>query len=349
MPSKTSGASRQSHRANVKVGGAIPRPLRYGIGAAALTVALVGSLSVANATNEATTSSPDAVADVNDVTGRNDVWAQVSRGDGYRESLLDEGVDPVDFTVVVDGQTVELSSSANTLADALIEAGISVDLDDVVSAPMGEPPAQDAQISVTRFGTQLDVEVTEIPFETEERRTSSLPSGTTQVQTEGTPGSVVTTYESVYSNGEVTSRTELTSVVAAQPTNRVVLVGTGTTPRPSGSGSGSTPSLPSGTYSGSDPRAIAQNMLGAYGWGMDQWSCLNSLWQKESNWNPYARNRSSGAYGIPQSLPGSKMASAGSDWRTNPATQIKWGLGYIQNRYGSPCGAWGHSQSRGWY
>ena len=90
-------------------------------------------------------------------------------------------------------------------------------------------------------------------------------------------------------------------------------------------------------------------MLSSYGWGMDQWSCLDSLWQRESNWNPYAQNSSSGAYGIPQSLPGSKMASAGSDWQTNPATQIKWGLGYIDGRYGSPCGAWAHSQSVGWY
>lgn len=82
---------------------------------------------------------------------------------------------------------------------------------------------------------------------------------------------------------------------------------------------------------------------------MDQWSCLDALWQRESNWNPSAMNPSSGAYGIPQSLPGSKMASAGADWRTNPATQIRWGLGYIKGRYGSPCGAWGHSQSVGWY
>ncbi len=90
-------------------------------------------------------------------------------------------------------------------------------------------------------------------------------------------------------------------------------------------------------------------MLSSYGWGMDQWSCLDSLWQRESNWNHTAMNPSSGAYGIPQSLPGSKMASAGADWQTNPATQIRWGLGYIQGRYGSPCGAWGHSQARGWY
>ncbi|WP_237565555.1 hypothetical protein [Ornithinimicrobium cavernae] len=97
------------------------------------------------------------------------------------------------------------------------------------------------------------------------------------------------------------------------------------------------------------PRDIAAGMLGSYGWGQDQFSCLNSLWNRESGWNTYAQNPSSGAYGIPQALPGSKMATAGSDWQTNPATQIRWGLGYIQGRYGSPCGAWAHSQSVGWY
>ena len=98
-----------------------------------------------------------------------------------------------------------------------------------------------------------------------------------------------------------------------------------------------------------DPKTIARAMLGRFGFGADQFGCLDSLWTKESGWNPSAQNASSGAYGIPQSLPGSKMASAGADWATNPATQIEWGLGYIQDRYGSPCGAWAHSQSNGWY
>ncbi|MGZ4639181.1 MAG: aggregation-promoting factor C-terminal-like domain-containing protein [Actinomycetes bacterium] len=102
------------------------------------------------------------------------------------------------------------------------------------------------------------------------------------------------------------------------------------------------------TYSG-DPRAIARSMAASrYGWGAAQFSCLNSLWQKESGWNYRAAN-GSGAYGIPQALPGSKMSSKGSDWRTNPATQIAWGLSYIKSSYGSPCSAWQKSRSSGWY
>lgn len=101
------------------------------------------------------------------------------------------------------------------------------------------------------------------------------------------------------------------------------------------------------TMSGS-PKQIAQQMLSQHGWG-GQFSCLNSLWAHESGWSVTAENSSSGAYGIPQALPGSQMATAGGDWRTNAATQIKWGLTYIQDRYGSPCGAWAHEQSAGWY
>lgn len=105
---------------------------------------------------------------------------------------------------------------------------------------------------------------------------------------------------------------------------------------------------PTVSYGGGGAKAIAQSMLAARGWS-GQWSCLESLWERESGWNVTATNPSSGAYGIPQSLPGSKMATAGSDWQTNPATQISWGLSYIQGRYGTPCGAWNAFLSKGWY
>ncbi|WP_046468921.1 aggregation-promoting factor C-terminal-like domain-containing protein [Allosalinactinospora lopnorensis] len=98
-----------------------------------------------------------------------------------------------------------------------------------------------------------------------------------------------------------------------------------------------------------DPKSIAKSLLGDYGWSASEFDCLEPLWEQESSWDPSAENPSSGAYGIPQALPGSKMASEGSDWQTNPATQIKWGLGYIDDRYGSPCEAHSHSQANGWY
>jgi hypothetical protein len=100
--------------------------------------------------------------------------------------------------------------------------------------------------------------------------------------------------------------------------------------------------------SSGSPQKIAQQMLDAVGRG-GQFSCLDALWNRESGWNVYATNPGSGAYGIPQSLPANKMASAGSDWRTNAATQIRWGLSYINSTYGSPCAAWSHEKADGWY
>ncbi len=99
-----------------------------------------------------------------------------------------------------------------------------------------------------------------------------------------------------------------------------------------------------------DPRSAARTMAAArYGWGAGEFQCLDSLWQKESGWDYRAANPTSGAYGIPQALPGSKMATTGADWRTNPVTQIAWGLGYVDRSYGTPCSAWSHSQANGWY
>jgi len=100
-----------------------------------------------------------------------------------------------------------------------------------------------------------------------------------------------------------------------------------------------------------DPKAAARMLLPEYGFSQSQWPCLERLWIGESGWNYRAENSSSGAYGIPQSLPGSKMATVAGDWRTNPVTQIKWGLNYIKQSYGSPCNAldqW-NSRSPHWY
>ena len=92
-----------------------------------------------------------------------------------------------------------------------------------------------------------------------------------------------------------------------------------------------------------------QYMQQKYGWGADQFAALEQLWQRESGWSQAAHNASSGAHGIPQALPGSKMGMFGGDWASNPETQIKWGLHYIKSVYGSPSGALGSSNSRGWY
>ncbi len=101
--------------------------------------------------------------------------------------------------------------------------------------------------------------------------------------------------------------------------------------------------------SSQDPRTIAKALLPQFGFGADQFSCLDSIYNNESGWDTHADNPTSSAYGIPQALPGTKMASAGPNWQNDAATQIKWGLGYIKGRYGTPCSAWGFKQAHGWY
>ena len=198
-----------------------------------------------------------------------------------------------------------------------------------------------------------------------EKETDSLPEGETKVETEGVDGLVRTTYEVVSKDGTEVSRTPLSSAVVTEKVDEVVLVGTGSgntggksAPADSGSGGGgggeSSSPAPAANASGDGTtpegaQAIARSLMGSYGWGDGEFSCLQSLWNRESGWNYQAQNASSGAYGIPQALPGSKMSSVADDWATNPATQITWGLGYIQGRYGTPCSAWAHSESVGWY
>ncbi|HEY6787610.1 MAG TPA: lytic transglycosylase domain-containing protein, partial [Trebonia sp.] len=108
------------------------------------------------------------------------------------------------------------------------------------------------------------------------------------------------------------------------------------------------PTARQGSAPSGSPQVIARQLLDADGQG-SQFSCLDALWNRESGWNLSATNPTSGAYGIPQSLPAIKMASAGADWRTDATTQIRWGVSYIDSAYGSPCAAWSHEEAVGWY
>jgi len=140
------------------------------------------------------------------------------------------------------------------------------------------------------------------------------------------------------------------AATAAAPTDTVgamvTAVATGQSPAPSASPQ-PTVTAAAVARSGS-PQQIAKAMLGSFGWSSSQFSCLDPLWAHESGWSVTAENPS-GAYGILQALPGSKMASAGANWQTSAGTQIKWGLEYIKNTYGSPCAAWAHEEATGWY
>ena len=211
---------------------------------------------------------------------------------------------------------------------------------------------------------------------TVKKESDALPKGETKVETAGVDGLVRTTYEITTQDGKEISRTPVAQVVVTQKVDEVVLVGTGAQQAQQdaaaaqqssgdsaaqdaqgaqgaqGNAAPSTPAPAADPGAGTDPesaKAIARSMMAGHGWGDSEFSCLENLWTRESSWNYQAENASSGAYGIPQALPGSKMSEVASDWETNPSTQITWGLNYISGRYGTPCSAWAHSESVGWY
>jgi len=146
---------------------------------------------------------------------------------------------------------------------------------------------------------------------------------------------------------KVILQTAATDAFSVASTPKISTAGSGSSGGSAGSGgAGLVPAAP--PPDPSSAQGIAYGLLSSYGFSTDQWGCLDDLWQAESGWVYNAEN-ASGAYGIPQALPGSKMASAGPDWQTDPTTQIKWGLGYIKDTYGTPCAAWDHEEADGWY
>ncbi|AEG45225.1 uncharacterized protein YabE (DUF348 family) [Isoptericola variabilis J7] len=277
-----------------------------------------------------------------------------------------DGDDPV--AVVADGETEVVENATAAVEQVLDAAEVTLDEDDRVHvtdiATAGVAEAADAAaVALVVQRVVTEEVVTEKPVEhgheTREDADRYADLGT-KVAQEGKDG-VRTIVERVTTvDGEEESRETVSDEVTTEPVTEVVVKGTKERPKPqpepatsssssSGSSSSSSGSTSGRSYSVSGNRAIGQQLAAARGWTGSQWTCLEALWTKESGWNHLAKNPSSGAYGIPQALPGSKMGTAGSDWATNPATQIEWGLGYIAGRYGTPCGAWSHSQANNWY
>jgi len=238
--------------------------------------------------------------------------------------------------LVVDGQVIDGVSTAATVRDALRDIGLVLNEGDQVSVPLDAASVDGLAVLVTRGDSSGEVVTEAVPFETEEVEDASLPKGTRIITQTGRAGVRTTTYELERVGGVVVGRTVVTSVITTPPRDQVVTVGTADMP--------TDVNVSPGTA-----QALGKQMAAARGWGDDQFACLLTLWQKESGWRVNAENRSSGAYGIPQALPGSKMASVAPDWRTNPETQITWGLNYIKSRYSTPCGAWSSFLSQGWY
>ncbi|MCL2779925.1 MAG: ubiquitin-like domain-containing protein [Actinomycetia bacterium] len=236
---------------------------------------------------------------------------------------------PKPVTVRHDGQTDPVVSTDATVGDLLAALRITVGAEDSVTPAPSTPLRAGEQIVVGRVTHRVVTERRVIPFATTRQKDRSLDIGQSAVAVAGKNGLTVVKYDVTYTDGKVTAKTVL-SAKTTPPVTRVVRVGT----RPA-----STPEA---------AQAIAKRMAAKRGWGTDQFACLVPLWGHESGWRVSAANPS-GAYGIPQALPGDKMASAGPNWQTDPATQIAWGLDYIAGHYGTPCGAWDYWQAHGWY
>ncbi|WP_345219113.1 G5 domain-containing protein [Georgenia halophila] len=355
----TRRARRQAERRRRTAGalgipGGVVKAMRLGVLGA--VVIGTGAFTVSQVAADPQVSEPTHVSALEAGTlNLRDGGAEASRSQAAGRLAL-EAEGGVTFTVKVDGQTREITTTAADLGEALAEADIVIGKDDVVSASLSGPVPAGETVEVDRARLDHVTEEKVDEYKVVEEEDPNLPEGEREVEREGQNGVTTTTFRVLTAGDDEISRQRVATVVESERVDELVRVGTmepvqepPTTSESTGSESSGSdvPEAPA-TYSG-DPRSIARSMLGNYGWGADQFSCLDSLWQRESGWNPHAENPSSGAYGIPQALPGSKMATAGSDWATNPATQIEWGLGYISARYGSPCGAWAQSQSVGWY
>jgi len=181
--------------------------------------------------------------------------------------------------------------------------------------------------AVGRTSTTFETVSTPLEPESITQTDNYLPVGYTRVVSAGDPGEQIATYSVTTVGGVEVGRELLAAVVVKEPTHNVVSVGSLVVP--------TRPAIVPGSN-----RDIGQQLAASWGWTGVEWQCLDNLFERESGWRTDADNPWSSAYGIPQALPGSKMASAGADWLTNPATQITWGLGYIKGRYGTPCGAW---------
>ena len=252
--------------------------------------------------------------------------------------LPEEKVTPeADKTVGADG---EIIITEKTAQEEVAEAVVSSN--DSNEATVTELNLETVSKAYKPITEKIIVETEEIPYETITKKVTDRTKNTKeQVIRNGKNGKKEVTYKVKYQNDKEIERTEISSKVIEEPVDKIVQVRDKTTSRGSGA--------IRATGTKAQYQAYAKARCQAYGWSNYDFDCLVSLWNKESGWNPLAHNSSSGAHGIAQALPASKMSSYGSDYMTNYKTQINWGLNYIKSRYGSPSKAWSHSQSKGWY
>lgn len=267
--------------------------------------------------------------------------------------------------VLSSGYEMNVITSSSKVSDILNENNIIVLDGETVTPSTDEELSDNKTITITKGEVQKKADISyisedeilesyksivekvitveeEIPFETVTKDVSDGGDTQDRVVQAGENGIKEVTYRIKYQNGNEIERETVSETITKEPVDKIVEVRTKVvTSRSSG--------VRAVSGSVAEYQSYAETKCQSYGWSDYDFECLVKLWNKESGWNVTAYNKSSGAYGIPQALPGKKMASSGSDYLTNYKTQINWGLNYIANRYSTPANAWSHSQRTGWY
>lgn len=246
-------------------------------------------------------------------------------------------------TVKVNGKSrVVLGEKANmtTVKDVLETGDITLDPDDAVSPSLKSKVTEATVVTINRADADVETNDTEIAFNEVRKETSSLPKGQEKVETEGQKGIMETTSLVKRAGDKVVSSNVFASWVKKAPVDKVILVGTGSTESPSTSSSSSADlgtTVPAG-----EVQSWAHQYLLDNGYSEADFTAANYIINHESGWSPTATNPTSGAYGLGQAYPGSKMASAGADWQTNYKTQFKWFISYCEQRYGGIVAAYNY-------
>lgn len=304
-------------------------------------------LDIDGASRQVWTTAPTVAAAMSQLGYSTRDFTSVSRSERLPLGPTDIAVrTPKLVTVVHDGEVRQVTTTDATVGQLLDDLQLTLGPHDAMSVSRTAELDPDARIVIKRVAHSKLSVTSPIPFATRTSNDSGLYTGQTQVARPGRNGLARITYAVVYVDGKEVGRTKIRAVVVRVPQAKLVKVGTKARPAVATATSRSAATATTGSVS---PKAFAARLVSAQGWNSAQYDCLVSLWNHESHWNVHASNGGSGAYGIPQALPGSKMASAGPDWQNNAETQIKWGIGYISGRYGTPCGAWSYWQSSGWY
>ena len=256
--------------------------------------------------------------------------------DRYKSEVVTNFVDQTDigikltversipFSVTVGSTTTNYRAQPGTVAEALASAGVALGQQDTVSSPLSAPLEENMNLVVTRVSEVVTTVEEVLPGSTQVVEDPTQPIGYSAIKTPGVDGHQTVTYRIHYANGVETSRVVLQTTDVVAPTPTIKVVGTKVT-------------------SPSEATTLGQQMAAGRGWSGSEWTSLYQLWEHESGWNPNARNGSSGACGIPQANPCSKITAS------DVAGQITWGLNYIAGRYGDPNTAWAYWQAHGSY